>query len=548
MAITNNLNLFDIVDTGSTGVYFSGGGGSPSLDSDIVIAGNSAFGRRVTDTTAPGTGVGALPASAVDLTDSHVGVWVWVTQRGVLQGGGVVFSSQTSKNQIQNNFRIAGYSPLNYPPEGGWLRLWTNPNNGAYIGPNTSGTIDFTSTAFIGHTAYFSSSPGGNTPNVWVDRIDFTKSSEAALIVTSTESFSSIAATDANGTNEWGIFRERAGVYNQYGPIKYGTSATSVSLSEENFTLAYVNQGGVDAGFLRSEIDLGNASTNVNWKNATIFSSDTSRAGDLTVTGTSGSFSATNVTLLSQRDITLTSGVTWAGGTIQARSIVQGGASISGTTIRQDSPTSIGGSLISDPTFGTNSGLRDVTFIQESSFSSHAIELTSGSSFTFTDILFSGYDSFSSQNAAVFNNTGNDIEITLAGTTQTFGVQNAGGFTTTLVGAPRNFELTGLKDGTEVRLINADTNVEIAGVETVASGSAVGGVINNGDGTVTIGGSADNNTFNYAYQFSASTDILAAILSASAFEVIYLESSLQNSDKSIPIQQQPDRNYNNPPG
>ena len=547
MAITNNLNLFDIVDTGSTGVYFSGGGGSPSLDSDIVIAGNSAFGRRVTDTTAPGIGVGALAGTAVDLTNSVVGTWVWVTQRGVLANGGVVYSSQTAKNQIQNNYRISNYSAAtDYPPEGGWLRLWYEPDSFFYTGPFTSGTIDFTNINFIGHTAYFTATPGGNSPNVWVDRIDFTKSSEAALIITGSESFSSIAATDANGTNEWGIFRERGGIYNQYGPIQYGTAASSVTLQQDGDTVAFVQSGLVPTGFLRNEYNIENASSTVDFKNVTFLGTlgfGSARSPDFTVSGSSGSFSATTCTMAAHRNITFTPACTITGGIVEGQRLIQDGATISGgANLRHRG--NILNAYIDDPDF---SKLTDVTFTLVSQ-SGAAIALTSGSSFTFTDILFEGYASGSGQASAVFNNTGNNIEITLAGTTQPFSVRNATGLTTTLLGAPRNFELTGLKDGTEVRLINADTNVEIAGVETVASGSAVGGVINNGGGTVTIGGSADNNTFNYAYQFSQSTDILAAILSASAFEVIYLESSLQNSDKSIPIQQQPDRNYNNPPG
>jgi len=546
MAITNNLNLFDIVDTGSTGVYFSGGGGSPSLDSEIVIAGNSALGRRVTSTTNPGIGVGALGAASVDLTDCHVGVWVWVTQRGVLSGGGVVYSSQTSKNQIQSNFRISSYTALaNYPAEGGWLRLWYNPTTAAFTGPNTGGNIDFTNINFIGHTAYFASSPGGNANNVWVDRIDFTKSSEAALIITGTESFSSVAATDANGTNEWGVFREVNGIYNQYAPIQFGTAAAATTINESNFTSALVENGGPASTFVNHNIDLGNASTTIRYADGTILNSTgiaiQSLTPSFTITGASGSFSAENLSLLAFDTVTLTSSCVWDGGTIELRDLTQGGAEIKNCTVRTRNAT--GGASCNDATFGATSGIHDCTFINTGTLDHHAFDITS--SVTLTNIRFSGYTT--GNNAAIVNTSGNDVVITCDGTTVTSEVtvtQQGVGGSITVVGQPRNFELTGLKDNTEVRLINSATNTEIAGVEDVIGGVGTG--INNGGGTVTVSGTTNDNTFNYAYQYSADIDIFAAIISGSSFEIQYLDSTLEDSDKSIPIQQQTDRNFNNP--
>ena len=135
-----------------------------------------------------------------------------------------------------------------------------------------------------------------------------------------------------------------------------------------------------------------------------------------------------------------------------------------------------------------------------------------------------------------------DLTINVVDNSDTPSLINVGSGTVTLAAPPRNFELTGLKDRTEVRLVNSSTNTEIAGVEDVIGGVGIG--INNGSGSVTVSGATDNNTFNYAYQYSADTDIFAAILSSSTYEVIYLNSTLENSDKSIPIQQQEDRNSN----
>lgn len=183
--------------------------------------------------------------------------------------------------------------------------------------------------------------------------------------------------------------------------------------------------------------------------------------------------------------------------------------------------------------------------------SNHAVEITAGTgSFTWNNTL-NGYVAGSTASPVTPTSTGNEA-IYIKATSGTVNIAVADGATvpsirsdgaTVNVTAPnRNFELTGLKDRTEVRLINSSTNTEIAGVENVIGG--VGSGINNGGGTVTVGGSTDDNTFNYAYQYSTDTNILAAILSSSTYQVLYLEQSLLDSDKSIPVQQRIDRNSN----
>jgi hypothetical protein len=132
-----------------------------------------------------------------------------------------------------------------------------------------------------------------------------------------------------------------------------------------------------------------------------------------------------------------------------------------------------------------------------------------------------------------------DLTINVINGSTTPSLLNIGSGTVTVAAPPRNFALTGLKDRTEVRLINSATNTEIAGVENV-----IGGVGTGSTSGVTVTGSTDLNNFNYAYQYSADTDIFAAIISSSTYEIIYLEESLLDSDKSIPIQQQIDRNSN----
>ena len=126
-------------------------------------------------------------------------------------------------------------------------------------------------------------------------------------------------------------------------------------------------------------------------------------------------------------------------------------------------------------------------------------------------------------------------------------IVNEGPGTVRLAAPPVNFALTGLKDGTEVRLIDLETNEAsnstIAGVESVSGGSGTGIDAGGRSGaSAAVTGSADNNTFTYSYQYSADDDILVAVISGSSFEIQYLEATLTASSQSIPIQQRDDRN------
>ena len=108
--------------------------------------------------------------------------------------------------------------------------------------------------------------------------------------------------------------------------------------------------------------------------------------------------------------------------------------------------------------------------------------------------------------------------------------------------ASYQLELTGIKDTTEIRIHRDTDGVQLAGVESVDAG--VGSQATAG---VSIGGTADNNTFTYQYTYGGSdVDIYIVIISL-AYEYERLDTVvLSNSNQSIPVQQRIDRNYFNP--
>lgn len=103
------------------------------------------------------------------------------------------------------------------------------------------------------------------------------------------------------------------------------------------------------------------------------------------------------------------------------------------------------------------------------------------------------------------------------------------------------FELTGLKDGTEVRIHEVGTGTVIAGVEDITAGTPTDAT----SGVSTLG-TTDNNTFRYSYIFTGNIDIYVVVLNLD-YQYYKIDGlTLSNSDQSIPVAQIFDRNYSNP--
>ena len=111
------------------------------------------------------------------------------------------------------------------------------------------------------------------------------------------------------------------------------------------------------------------------------------------------------------------------------------------------------------------------------------------------------------------------------------------------------FQLTGMKDGTEVRIFASNDSSAIAGVENMTGGVDIGTTATTG---VTVSGTADDNTFSFEYTFASSPtngsnrDIYIAIIN-NQYEYISLTGlTLTALSASIPVQQRFDRNFINP--
>jgi len=164
--------------------------------------------------------------------------------------------------------------------------------------------------------------------------------------------------------------------------------------------------------------------------------------------------------------------------------------------------------------------------------------------FTATDVkqapfgTFAGGRFFGTQGVFLTNVVGTTFEL----------IDNTG--TTRTPPLTTDFQITGLKDGTEVRLYNSNTFAEIAGVEDMTGGS--GTAINASVGEVFISGTTDSNTFRFNYNFvddfaNTPVPIFVVIMNLN-YQHIRLSSlpDLSITDQSIPVTQTIDRNYNDP--
>jgi len=425
-----------------------------------------------------------------------------------------------------------------FPTLSGYVPVWVN-----FVQPGDQ-------LQAIGLSVTAGNVPNNSGNNMFFDNITYYPSgANGVYALNGTSSLSALAAAEANsstGFNQCVILSN--GTYFFYAGIVIGETtggtASQFNFSETGANISIIEPGAMTAqtsfaDLLEWNINLNTASSTFAMTNCNYSASETENRNVPTrilFSGSSASTSAKflNCNLLDIDLIQLTPACTIEGGTTRAVSITQSSAHIfDGTVVTQ--ATNVNVATILNTSFGTNSGIHDTLFIQGGT--GPALDVTSST--TFTNIKFSGYSGLNGE--PVINSSSNNVVITRDANTPDFNVRQVGlGGNITTQGPDRNFQLTGLKDGTEVRLINAATKSSIAGVDLIAQGTAFTRA------PVTVSGSQDNNTFNYAYQYSSDINIDVAIIHPDEYEILYLSSTLQDSDKSIPVQQQIDRNWADP--
>lgn len=335
------------------------------------------------------------------------------------------------------------------------------------------------------------------------------------------DTFEAVRAQDED-TSKWGWWGSSNGAVVGKGKLYIGptTGNTSSIFNDSNFVVIFADEK-VSSSFY--EINTRGTGTTVTWNLASISSANSNNVRwTLTIDSTTGSFSDTNGVWNGARNIYLNSNSDLVGTTIiDSNKLYQSGATLDGITViaaNTASGTAFIESgnpeLISNSTFNFSTG--------------HSIEITSASvsSFTFTNNSFVGsYGGDGSNDAAIYNNSGKAIVINVSGG-DTPTIRNGAGASTT-VNNTVTLTLTNIISDSEVRIYSAGTTTELDGQESVVGG-----------------------TFQFSYTYA--TNFLVDIV---VFKETYkfnepegriANFELPNGNSSIPINQQFDRNYNNP--
>jgi len=307
--------------------------------------------------------------------------------------------------------------------------------------------------------------------------------------------------------NRFGLFQYNNGTYIQQGKIEMGTAATPCYFEDFNRGIVIQDNEFVDVNFNTFEIN--NASSVVKWTGISITSTNTVSPGALVINN-NPIVELSACTFTGMGAFTFDTNTTIAGTAFsQCGLLTQNGASITGCTISDTTAPS----AIINPDFTT---FTNNTFVSGGDF--HGVELTVAGSYAFNNLTFSGYGADETTAAAVYNNSGGDITITvIQGSVPT--VRNSPGSTTTVISGAL-VTLTGLKSDSEVRAYvgtNPATAVELAGTESSGTSFQFAHNVGGQDGFITI--------FHLQYQ------------------AIYLSVTYSTSDSSFPIQQILDRQY-----
>ena len=284
------------------------GGGGATANTDIFLQASQSLGKRITETAGPS---GFLLIDAADndcsAADVHVGFWAWVTHYGILDDFRVILASGTGSptNYDSHTFPYA----TEYPKLGGWLRLWTDVSRT----PETPGGSGLNEAALrsYGVQISFTAGPGGSAANLMLDRADFI-AGPALTLTGTTGLWTDFTTADQNTSNQYGVMRLIGGVYNCFARVQLGSSGSSLVMNESSFAVVFPMQTLVNDTFMGINVDIQNASTNIDWAGGVLKSAST-KQGDLVVIGTSGTFDASNMTFSGLRIATLTSAVTMTG-------------------------------------------------------------------------------------------------------------------------------------------------------------------------------------------------------------------------------------------
>ena len=515
----------------NTNVSSIGGGAGAGAEPDFVYQGTNSVSRKVSSST--GAGFYTSTGTARDMTATGRVTWlakIIVTNSSSINSNKLVLRvGSGTGDYYEYDIADDGTSVGEYPAKESWLIVPIDPNVSDHR-DSTTGTPVLTAVDYFAIVAAFSATSKGE--NVAMDAVD---AGTGLYLVggdggdTDGDFDDYVADDEGDITNgRFGYVHTKEGILYVYGRLVAGKTdagtTTATQFTDSDKTLVFPD-GRFDSGFSGLELDLGNASTDINWSNVTFIgrgqaytNADTRPVLDLA--GTAGAFDANSCTFTSFADFTLTSAATFLNSIFnQCVAMTLSTAALDTCTINAHD-TATGVAFI---TTATLNNISDCTF-DNTGGTGHAIELTATGTYTFDGNIFTGYGADGTNNAAIYNNSGGAVTINITGGGDTPTIRNGAGASTT-VNNSRTLTLTGILENSEVTIVRDSDSTELFHVENV---SVTGQV-------------------QYTYDAAdASTATTVLIFHVSDAEPINFSLSLPSSDTSIPISQSDDRIFENP--
>jgi len=578
---------------GGTWEIFGGSGGSsPGIAEDFAIEGTNSIAMKITSSQGR-RGITFAPNTARALgTDELFYIWTYVSTNGILTEttfpagttpvGLCLFAGNSVTNnyyetRVIGNFREKGRSGecYGFEPNG----LTSIPNGGESYGRTGTPASPWNN---IGATAEFSAN--SKDANFAVDSIR--QGTGTYMIdgeVANPGTFAGYETTSNSGisTKLGTVVEPVQGSYEIIGVLAIGINSSGVSETNtcvfndnSGASILYKDLVGGNSANLRNKLIVGGSATTATFVSTTFTQIGTvlnSTAQVILKDSSLSSFS--RCTFINMSNWTLSSTNTNNSfSTCTFFDLFSGAQSAASGVIN----ASNGNFSFTDCLFNNNRFRNSATAgdsmlaaplnkIQECTFetttnigaSAHAVNAGTVSASTSyiwdsTAVTGTAVDQFAASDGSTghevirINYTDTSAPLTIQYTTGATvpSVYNTGAGTVNVVAQQVNFELTSIKDATEIRIINASTNAEIAGVEDVTGGS--GTTINNGSGTITVSGSTDLNTVNYAYTYSSDVAIKIAVINREEYEILYIQSTLTNANQSTQVFQREDRNFSDP--
>lgn len=510
--ITTDLTTVATAEPGTLANWAALGGGQAGLseETDYFIQGQTSISKQVKQET---KGMHADAGAAQTFgTGDHVYVWLYATTPGagdIRANGGLRITLGDSAS-ARDEYYVNGSDSYKY---GGWICYPIDP----------TATPDRLEGVGAGTTPQFFGGIMSNTVtvkgvNFGVDVIRYGTGIDATGGGSPDPdlTFNDIATEDALNANAYGILQPTAAGSALQGRVRIGADDTSTSTTFND----------VDAVLTK----LDNNPSGVNTKTATNFSGIIVQGSlttatftgclfiglDATDTGFFDTNAATNKATVTLDSCTF---LDWGptdistGNTVinsnwkNSDSLTLNGASISDCNFQNSSPVIAGADL---------GNLSNCTFNRGTA--GHAVETSINTgTVSFNGNSFSGYGGNGTSTAAInFTATTGSVTVNVSGASiPTF---LSAGVNVTFV-LSNSLTLTGLETNTEVRVYDAGTTTELAGEENNTTG-----------------------TFNASISVSA-VDIVIFNLDFIAIRLANVDTT---SNRTIPIQQQEDRQYENP--